>query len=69
MTQHARQIAVVADNRKLRTDKFNYWSPFPARWLLITDDDADPAALSALRSAGAQIDLTQPMRALTEPQL
>jgi hypothetical protein len=36
---------------------------------LITDDAADPAELAALRSAGAQIDLTQPLRALTEPQL
>ncbi len=69
MTQHARQIVVVADSRKLHTDKFNYWAPFPARWLLITDDAANPAALAQLRGAGAQIDLTQPMRALTEPQL
>jgi hypothetical protein len=34
---------------------------------LITDDEADPAALDELRNAGAQIDLTQPLRALTEP--
>ena len=67
MMQRARQIVVVADRRKVSTDQFNYWSPTPARWRLITDDDADPAALDELRMAGAQIDLAQPLRALTEP--
>ena len=67
MMQRARQIVVVADRRKVSTDQFNYWSPTPARWRLITDDDADPAALDELRNAGAQIDLAQPLRALTEP--
>ena len=67
MMQRARQIVVVADRRKVSTDQFNYWSPTPARWRLITDDDADPAALDELRKTGAQIDLAQPLRALTEP--
>jgi DeoR/GlpR family transcriptional regulator of sugar metabolism len=67
MMQRARQIVVVADRRKVSTDQFNYWSPTPPRWRLITDDDADPAALDELRNAGAQIDLAQPLRALTEP--
>jgi len=67
MMQRARQIVVVADRRKVSTEQFNYWSPTPARWRLITDDDADPAALDELRNAGAQIDLAQPLRALTEP--
>ena len=66
MTQRARQIVVVADRRKLSTDQFNYWSPLPARWRLITDDDADPAALDDLRATGAQIDLTHPLRALRD---
>lgn len=66
MMQRARQIVVVADRRKLNTDQFNYWSPIPPRWRLITDDQADPAALDDLRVAGAQIDLTQPLRALTD---
>ena len=66
MMQRARQIVVVADRRKLSTDQFNYWSPLPAQWRLITDDAADPAALDELRSVGAQIDLTQPLRALTD---
>ena len=57
MMQRARQIVVVADRRKVSTDQFNYWSPTPARWRLITDDDADPAALDELRATGAQIDL------------
>ena len=60
------QIVVVADRRKVSTDQFNYWSPTPARWRLLTDDDADPAALDELRMAGAQIDLAEPLRALTE---
>ena len=67
MMQRARQIVVVADRRKVSTDEFNYWSPTPARWRLITDDEADPAALDELRNAGAQIDLAQPLRALSEP--
>jgi len=58
---------VVADRRKVSTDQFNYWSPTPARWRLITDDEADASALDKLRNAGAQIDLVQPLRALTEP--
>ena len=66
MMQRTRQIVVVADRRKLSTDQFNYWSPLPARWRLITDDDADPAALDELRATGAQIDLTHPLRALTD---
>ena len=35
-------------------------------FLLITDDAADPAAIGDLRSAGAQVDLTKPLRSLTE---
>ena len=66
MMQRTRQIVVVADRRKLSTDQFNYWSPLPARWRLITDDDADPAALDELRATGAQLDLTRPLRALTD---
>lgn len=65
MMQRARQIVVVADRRKVSTDQFNYWSPIPTRWRLITDDAADPAALDELRGAGAQIDLAEPLRALT----
>ena len=66
MMQRARQIVVVADRRKLSTDQFNYWSSLPARWRLITDDEADPVALDKLRTTGAQIDLTHPLRALTD---
>ena len=66
MMQRTRQIVVVADRRKLSTDQFNYWSPLPAQWRLITDDEADPAALDELRATGAQIDLTHPLRALTD---
>jgi DeoR/GlpR family transcriptional regulator of sugar metabolism len=66
MMQRSRQIAVVADSRKLITDQFNYWSPLPARWRLITDDGADQAALEALRDTGADIDVTQPLRALSD---
>jgi DeoR family transcriptional regulator, aga operon transcriptional repressor len=66
MMQRARQTVVVADRRKLGTDQFNYWSPTPPRWRLITDDEADPTELDEVRAAGAQIDLAQPLRALTE---
>jgi DeoR/GlpR family transcriptional regulator of sugar metabolism len=67
MMQRARQTVVVADRRKIGTDQFNYWSPTPTRWRLITDDDADPAALDELRGSGAQIDLAEPLRALSDP--
>ncbi|MCV7133038.1 DeoR/GlpR transcriptional regulator [Mycobacterium hodleri] len=67
MMQRARQIVVVADRRKINTDQFNYWSPVPTRWRLITDDDADAKALSDLRAVGADVDLVSPLRALTEP--
>jgi DeoR/GlpR family transcriptional regulator of sugar metabolism len=66
MMQRARQIVVVADRRKVSSDQFNYWSPTPMRWRLITDDEADPAALDELRKTGAQIELAQPLRALSE---
>ena len=66
MMQRARQIVVVADRRKVSTDQFNYWSPTPTRWRLITDDEADPAALDELRKTGAQVELAQPLRALTD---
>jgi len=64
MMQRARHIVVVADHRKLVTDQFQYWSPLPTEWHLITDDAADPAAVEALRSVGGQIDTAQPLRAL-----
>jgi DeoR/GlpR family transcriptional regulator of sugar metabolism len=67
MMQRARQIVVVADRRKVSTDQFNYWSPTPPRWRLITDDAADPIALDELRNSGAQVDVVQPLRALNEP--
>lgn len=66
MMQRARQIVVVADRRKVSADQFNYWSPIPPRWRLITDDAADATALDELRGVGAQIDLAEPLRALTE---
>jgi DeoR/GlpR family transcriptional regulator of sugar metabolism len=66
MMQRARQIVVVVDRRKLGTDQFNYWSALPPQWRLITDDQADPAALNDLRNSGAQIDLTHPLRVLTD---
>lgn len=66
MMQRARRTVVVADHRKLDTDQFNYWSPLPAQWQFVTDDDAQPAALNALRAVGAQIDLAQPLRILTD---
>jgi DeoR family transcriptional regulator, aga operon transcriptional repressor len=66
MMQRARQTVVVADHRKLGTDQFNYWSPLPAQWRFVTDDDADPAALDELRHTGAQIDVAHPLRALTD---
>ena len=55
MMQRCRQIVVVADNRKLTTDQFNYWSPLPPRWRLITDDNADQDALEKLRDTGADM--------------
>jgi DeoR/GlpR family transcriptional regulator of sugar metabolism len=66
MMQRTREIVVVADRRKVSTDQFNYWSPLPPRWRLITDDGADPAGLDDLRTNGAQIDLAHPLRALTD---
>jgi DeoR/GlpR family transcriptional regulator of sugar metabolism len=53
--QRAWQVVVVAESRKLCTDQFDHWSSFPARWLLITDDAADPATLNELRKTGAQV--------------
>jgi DeoR family transcriptional regulator of aga operon len=66
MMARARQTVVVADHRKLGTDQFSYWSPLPAQWRFVTDDDADPAALDELRDTGAQIDMAHPLRALTD---
>lgn len=66
MMQRSRDVTVVADHRKLSTDQFNYWSTLPPRWRLITDDSADPDAIDKLRSIGAEIDITQPLRALPE---
>ncbi len=66
MLQRSRETVVVADHRKLTTDQFNYWSPLPARWRLITDDNADQNALDRLRDAGAEVDVTQPLRILAD---
>jgi DeoR family transcriptional regulator, aga operon transcriptional repressor len=66
MMQRARHTVVVADRRKLTTDQFNYWSPLPAEWRLITDDEADAAALDELRTVGAQVDIAHPLRALAD---
>lgn len=67
MMQRARHTVVVADRRKLTTDQFNYWSPLPAQWRLITDDGADAPALDGLRAVGADVDVVVPLRALTDP--
>jgi DeoR family transcriptional regulator of aga operon len=66
MMQRARQTVVVADRRKLNTDQFSYWSPLPAEWRFITDDDADPAALDELSDVGAHIDLAHSLRVLSD---
>jgi DeoR family transcriptional regulator of aga operon len=66
MMARARQTVVVADHRKLGTDQFSYWSPLPAQWRFVTDDDADRAALDELRDTGAQIAVAHPLRALTD---
>ncbi|QGF23268.1 DeoR/GlpR family DNA-binding transcription regulator [Raineyella fluvialis] len=54
MLQNSQQVFVVADSSKLgQHQAFNYWSPLPAGWGLITDDGADPEALEELRAVGA----------------
>ena len=62
MMQRAWQIVVVADSRKFNIDECDYWSPFPARWFLVTNDAADPATLDDMRGAGAQVDLRKSQR-------
>ncbi|MGC3995627.1 MAG: DeoR/GlpR family DNA-binding transcription regulator [Propionicimonas sp.] len=53
MMERAARVFVVADASKLGDETFPYWSALPDEWGLITDHDADRAALAALRSAGA----------------
>jgi len=66
MMQRAWKIVVAAESRTLNLDECDNWSPFPARWLLITDDAADPAVLDEMRGTGAHVHLTRPLHALNE---
>ncbi|UNX55391.1 DeoR/GlpR family DNA-binding transcription regulator [Georgenia sp. TF02-10] len=52
MTQ-AKNVVVLADSSKLQGGYFNYWSPLPASWCLITDDEASPEAVEVMRESGA----------------
>lgn len=54
MMSGATEIIILADSSKLVDDDFRYWSPLTRAWTLITDSNADDAALSRARSAGAE---------------
>ncbi|MDK8781771.1 MULTISPECIES: DeoR/GlpR family DNA-binding transcription regulator [Actinotignum] len=54
MMAHASQVYVMADAAKLHNRPYPYWSPFPKRWTLITDTDADAEMLRRLQRSGAE---------------
>lgn len=53
MMARAESVCVVADASKLTDGDFQYWSPLPPEWNLITDQQVDFSALRRARAAGA----------------
>ncbi|MFT4294866.1 MAG: DeoR/GlpR family DNA-binding transcription regulator [Micropruina sp.] len=53
MIENAAELYVVADASKLAESSFNYWTPLPRQWTLVTSGDAPIDYLSALQAAGA----------------
>lgn len=54
MMRRARQVVVLADSTKLAGGPYQHWSPLDLPWQLVTDDEADEAALDLMREAGAR---------------
>ena len=48
-----KQVPDTWSERKLTDGDFQYWSPLPPEWNLITDQQADFSALRRARAAGA----------------
>ena len=68
MMQRARQIVVSSPTAQGQHRPVQLLVAEPARWRLITDDAADPAALDALRSQRRRTDRhRQPLRVLANP--
>jgi DeoR/GlpR family transcriptional regulator of sugar metabolism len=55
MAEHARRIIAVTDSRKIGRLGFAPFLPISAVQTLITDRDADPAELEAIRARGVEV--------------
>jgi DeoR/GlpR family transcriptional regulator of sugar metabolism len=55
MAEHARRIIAVTDSRKIGRLGFAPFLPIAAVQTLITDRDADPAELEAIRARGVEV--------------
>ncbi|MFC7330179.1 DeoR/GlpR family DNA-binding transcription regulator [Marinactinospora rubrisoli] len=55
MMGRADRVYVLAHSEKLGRRPFNSWARLPARWVLVTDESADPAALAPFADRGVEI--------------
>ncbi len=62
MMERAERVVVVVDSSKLDRDGFHYWSPLPPNCQIITDEEASPASLNALRESGLADITVVPLR-------
>lgn len=55
MAEHSRRIVAVTDSRKIGRQGFAPFLPITAVSTLVTDAEADPAELEAIRAAGVEV--------------
>lgn len=60
MAARADHVYVLAHTAKLGRRPFHAWTPLREGWTPVTDDDADPGVLEALRARGVTTVVTEP---------
>ncbi|GGZ94947.1 DeoR/GlpR family DNA-binding transcription regulator [Streptomyces bluensis] len=67
MAARADHVYVLAHAAKLGRRPFHTWTPLGEDWTLVTDVDADPGVLEALRARGVTTVVTEPQRHSVAP--
>ncbi len=63
MIANAARVVVLADSSKLGRSALSFFAPLDAVAMLVTDDEADPRALSQLRELGLDVMVAAPLTA------
>ncbi|PRX99692.1 DeoR/GlpR family DNA-binding transcription regulator [Allonocardiopsis opalescens] len=60
MARRSERVYVLVHAAKLGRRPFHAWARLPARWTLVTDDQAEPAALAPFRAADVDVVVVGP---------